>query len=122
MSGMLFALALLLVIGLAVDLARAFIARRELVTLADDAALSGSQAVDVRAVHAAGRLRLDPIDARAAAFDALSTEPRVRGSVTATPATVTVSVRRRVPTTLLRLAGTTTLEVSARATAAPRAP
>lgn len=120
-SGMLFSLALLLVIGVAIDLARAFIIRRELVTVADDAALSGSQALDLQAIHA-GRLALDPNDARASARRALATAARVRGQVSASAGSVTVTVRRRVPTTLLRLAGTSTLDVSARATAAPRAP
>jgi Flp pilus assembly protein TadG len=120
-SGLLFSLALLLVIGVAVDLGRAFIVRRELATLADDAALTGSQALDLRLVHA-GRLALDPADARRTALRTLATEPRVRGHATAGPNTVTVTVRRRIPTVLLRLAGTSTLNVSARATATPRAP
>jgi Flp pilus assembly protein TadG len=120
-SGLLFSLALLLVIGVAVDLGRAFIAKRELATLADDAALTGSQALDLRAVHA-GRLALDPADARHTALRTLATEPGVRGQASAGPDTVTVTVRRRIPTVLLRLAGTSALSISARATATPRAP
>lgn len=120
-SGLLFSLALLLVMGAAVDIGRAFIVRRELATLADDAALTGSQALDLRAVHD-GRLALNPAEARRIALRAIAGEPNVRGSATARAETVTVTVRRRVPTVLLRLAGTTDLDVSARATATPRAP
>jgi uncharacterized membrane protein len=46
-AGLLLTLALLIVIGAAVDIGRAFIERRELVSLADGAALSGSQALDL---------------------------------------------------------------------------
>jgi Flp pilus assembly protein TadG len=116
-----FSLALLLVMGAAVDIGRAFIVRRELATLADDAALTGSQALDLRAVHD-GRLALNPAEARRAALRAVAGEPDVRGNATARAETVTVTVRRRVPTVLLRLAGTAELEVSAQATATPRAP
>lgn len=119
-SGLLFSLALLLVMGAAVDIGRAFIVRRELATLADDAALTGSQALDLRAVHD-GRLALNPAEARRAALRAVAGEG-VRGNATARAETVTVTVRRRVPTVLLRLAGTSDLEVSAQATATPRAP
>lgn len=120
-SGLLFSLALLLVIGAAVDIGRAFIVRRELASLADDAALTGSQALDLRAVHD-GRLALNPDEARRAALRTIESERRVRGHASAGAETVTVTVRRRVPTVLLRLAGTTDLDVSAQATATPRAP
>ncbi len=42
-AGLLLSLALLIVIGAGVDIGHAFIVRRELVSLADDAALTGSQ-------------------------------------------------------------------------------
>jgi Flp pilus assembly protein TadG len=120
-SGLLFSLALLLVMGAAVDIGRAFIVRRELATLADDAALTGSQALDLRAVHD-GRLALNPAEARRTALGTIAGEPGVRGNATARAEAVTVTVRRRVPTVLLRLAGTPSLGVSAQATASPRAP
>jgi len=65
-AGLLLTLALLIVLGAAVDIGRAFIERRELVSLADQAALSGSQSVDLAALHT-GRLVLDPSEARASA-------------------------------------------------------
>jgi Flp pilus assembly protein TadG len=120
-SGVLLALALLMVIGVAVDLGHAFIVRRELVAAADDAALSGSQALDLDAIHQ-GRLVLDPQAAQSAALAALSGEQGVEAQASASPAAVSVHVQRRFPTVLLRVVGLASLTVSAQATAAPRAP
>jgi Flp pilus assembly protein TadG len=120
-AGLLLTLALLIVIGAAVDIGRAFIERRELVSLADQAALSGSQSVDLAALHA-GKLTLDPSQAQASATAVLESEPRVQAHATASPASVTVEVKRTIPTVLLRLVGVTTLTVKARATAGPREP
>ena len=119
-AGLLLALSLLMVIGAAVDLGQAFIVRRDLVSLADEAALAGSQAVDLEARHA-GHLALEPGEARAAALAALAGEP-VRARASATEQTVSVRVERRFPTVLLRLVGLRTLTVAARATAEPREP
>lgn len=69
-SGLLLSFALLMVIGIAVDVGHAFIVRRELVAAADDAALSGSQALDLDALHQ-GRLALDPQAAQTAALSVL---------------------------------------------------
>ena len=80
-AGLLLALALLIVIGAAVDIGRAFIERRELVSLADQAALSGSQALDLEALHA-GQLALDPSEAQATALVVLGTEPKLRSART----------------------------------------
>jgi len=120
-AGLLLTLALLIVLGAAVDIGRAFIERRELVSLADQAALSGSQSVDLAALHT-GRLVLDPSEARASATAVLASEPDVRAHATAGPASVSVEVTRKIPTVLLRLVGLSTLTVKARATAGPREP
>lgn len=120
-SGLLLALALLMVIGAAVDVGQAFIVRRELVAVADDAALSGSQALDLDALHQ-GRLALDSQAAQTAALAVLSTEQGVEAQADASAGAVSVHVERRFPTVLLRLVGLTSLTVSAQATAAPRAP
>ena len=120
-AGLLLSLALLIVIGAGVDIGHAFIVRRELVSLADDAALTGSQALDLQALHQ-GRLALDPEQARAAALQTLAGEPGLRGQAAANSADVQVEVQRRVPTILLRLVGVSTLTVGAHATAAPREP
>jgi Flp pilus assembly protein TadG len=120
-AGMLLCLALLIVIGAAVDIGRAFIERRELVSLADEAALSGSQALDLDAVHA-GQLALDPGQAQATAVAVLAGEPGLQAQAAASPESVRVEVSREIPTVLLRLVGLPTLTVKARATAEPRAP
>jgi hypothetical protein len=120
-SGLLLSIAVLMVIGVAVDVGHAFIVRRELVAAADDAALTGSQALDLDALHE-GRLALDPQAAQEAALAALMAEPGLEPSAAASPAAVSVRVTRRFPTVLLRLVGVTSLTVSAQATAAPSAP
>jgi Flp pilus assembly protein TadG len=120
-AGLILALALLLVIGAAVDVGRAFIDRRELVSLADGAALSGSQALDLERLHA-GQLALDPSEARATALAVLASEPELRAQASASPASVSVEVEREIPTVLLRVVGVPTLTVKAKATAEPRAP
>lgn len=120
-AGLLLALSLFMVIGAAVDIGRAFIDRRELVSLADGAALSGSQALDLDQLHA-GRLALDPNQAQATALATLAGEPKLRAQSSATPGSVSVEVERQVPTMLLRMVGLPTLTVKAHATAEPRAP
>lgn len=120
-AGLLLSLALLIVIGAAVDVGRAFIERRALVSLADQAALSGSQALDLEALHA-GRLVLDPGEAHATAVAVLASEPDLQAQASASSAAVSVEVAREIPTVLLRLVGLPTLIVRARASAEPRAP
>ena len=120
-AGLLLTLALLIVLGAAVDIGRAFIERRALVSLADQAALSGSQAVDLDALHA-GKLALDPSEAQATAAAVLESEPQLQAQATAGPTSVSVEVTRKIPTILLRLVGVPTLTVKARATARPREP
>jgi Flp pilus assembly protein TadG len=120
-AGLLLSLALLIVIGAAVDIGRAFIDRRELVSIADGAALSGSQALDLDQLHA-GRLALDPSEARATALAVLASEPELRAQASANPASVSVEIEREIPTVLLRMVGLPTLTVRAQATAEPRAP
>jgi len=120
-SGLLLALALLILIGAAVDIGHAFIIRRQLVSLADDAALTGSQALDLAALHN-GRLALDPAQAQSAALQTLAGEPGLQTRAQASSGAVEVEVKRQFPTVLLRLVGISTLTVAAQATAAPRAP
>lgn len=120
-AGLLLSLALLIVIGAAVDVGRVFIERRALVSLADQAALSGSQSLDLEALHA-GRLVLDPGEAQATAAAVLASEPDLQAQASASSAAVSVEVAREIPTVLLRLVGLPTLTVRARASAEPRAP
>jgi Flp pilus assembly protein TadG len=120
-AGLLLALALLIVIGAAVDIGRAFVERRVLVSLVDEAALSGSQALDLDALHA-GQLVLDPAEAQTTALGVLATEPELVARASASPGSVSVAVEREIPTLLLRLVGLPSLTVKAQATAEPRAP
>ena len=48
-SGLLLGLALIVLVGTGVDIAHAFIVRRDLTAIADNAALVGSQQLDVQA-------------------------------------------------------------------------
>jgi Flp pilus assembly protein TadG len=120
-TGLLLTLALLMVLGAAVDIGHAFIVRRDLTSLADDAALAGAQQLNQQAIHQ-GQLALDPEQAQAAALATLTGQPGVQAHADATTVEVHVQVTRRFPTILLRLVGLSDLTVSAQADAAPRAP
>ena len=120
-TGLLLSLALIMVIGAAVDIGHAFLVKRQLASIADDAALSGSQAIGLQALHE-GHLQLNPTQARTEAQQTIAANPSVIGQVTATTSSVTVTVTRHVPTILLGLVGLHTLTITAHATAAPRGP
>ncbi|MHB8242223.1 MAG: TadG family pilus assembly protein [Solirubrobacteraceae bacterium] len=120
-GGLLLAFALVMVIGLGVDVAHWFLVRRQLTAIANDAALSGSQAIDVPELHV-GRFQLSPGKAREQAMRTVAANPSTRGQASATTGSVTVTVTRRVPTILLGVVGLHTVTVSAHATAAPRQP
>ena len=120
-SGLLLTLAVLMILGAAVDLGHAFIVRRDLTSIADDAALAGAQQLDLTAIHQ-GQLALDPTQAQAAALSALAANRGVVAQADATGTLVHVHVSRTFPTVLLRLVGLSDLTVSADANATPRAP
>jgi Flp pilus assembly protein TadG len=120
-TGLLLSLALLMVIGFAVDIGRAFLVKRQLTSIADDAALQGSQAINIPALHE-GHLQLNPGQARAQALHTVYANPSVSGQASTSTAGVTVTVRRRVATVLLGLVGVRTLTITAHASAAPRGP
>jgi Flp pilus assembly protein TadG len=120
-TGLLLTLALLMLLGAAVDIGHAFIVRRDLSSLADNAALAGAQQLNQQAIHQ-GQLSLDPLQAQAAAVATLNGQRGIQAQASATTSTVHVRVTRRFPTLLLRLVGLGSLTVSAQATATPRAP
>jgi Flp pilus assembly protein TadG len=120
-GGLLLSIALVMVIGLGVDVGHAFLVRRQLTSIADDAALSGSQAIDLPELHA-GHLELNPTGARTEALRTITANPSTTGQATATSGQVTVTVTRTVPTILLGIVGLHTMTISAHATAAPRQP
>lgn len=120
-AGLLLSIALLMLLGAAVDIGHAFIVRRDLTAQADDAALAGSQALNLEALHQ-GQVALDPQQAQTAALAAVAPSVGLRASAAATSGGVTVRLQEQVPTILLRLVGVTTLSIAAQATAAPRTP
>ena len=120
-SGLLLTLAVLMILGAAVDLGHAFIVRRDLTSIADDAALAGAQQLDLNAIHQ-GQLALDPNQAQAAALSAIVANRGVVAQADATQTLVRVRVSRTFPTVLLRLVGLSDLTVYADANATPRAP
>ncbi len=120
-AGLLLTLALLMVIGAAVDIGNAFIVRRHLVALADQAALTGGQAIDLGALHQ-GTLVLDPQTAQADALQSLAGTTSIHAATSATPTSVEVRIDETVPTIFLRLVGVARFQVAATATAAPRLP
>lgn len=121
LSGLLLAVVLAMLIGVVVDVGQAFLARRELASIADDAALAGSQDVDIPALHE-GRLELNASQARTDALNTIGGYAKTKGEVSTTNDRVTVTVTRRVNTILLGLVGLRTFTISAHASAAPRAP
>ena len=120
-SGLLAALALIVLIGSGVDFAHAFIVRRDLTAIADDAALAGSQQLDLQAWRQ-GQLALNPPQAEQAADVALAANPGISGSALAATSGVTVEARQQIPTMMLRLVGIPDLTVTASATAQPKRP
>jgi Flp pilus assembly protein TadG len=120
-SGLLLAVVLAMLIGIVVDLGQAFLARRELASIADDAALAGSQDISIPALHE-GRLELNAAQARTDALRTIGGYRATRGEVNTSNDRVTVTVTRRVQTILLGLVGVRTFTISAHASATPRAP
>jgi uncharacterized membrane protein len=120
-AGLLLTIALLMVIGAAVDIGNAFIVRRHLVALADQAALTGGQAIDLGALHQ-GTLALDPRTAQAEALQSVAGTASIHATSAATSTSVEVHIDETVPTIFLRLVGLTHLHVAATATAAPQLP
>ena len=120
-SGLLAAAALIVLIGSGFDFAHSFFVRRDLTAVVDDAALTGSQQLDVQAWRA-GRLALDPGQAEQAAAAELAAVPGISGVAHAAAGSVTVEAQRRIPTMMLRLVGLPELTIDARATAQPREP
>jgi Flp pilus assembly protein TadG len=120
-AGLLLTVALLMVIGAAVDIGNAFIVHRQLVNIADDAALAGSQQLDLTALHE-GTVALDPAQAQSAALETLTGYEKITASAQASPGAIDVSLEETTPTILLRLVGLDTFHLRTSASAAPRQP
>jgi Flp pilus assembly protein TadG len=120
-AGTLLVFALALLLGTALDVARALVVHAELVAVADDAALAGASQLDLDAWRA-GRLALDPEQAERVADAEIEASPTLTGSASADGEEVSVELRESFPTMALRLVGIPELEVVARAEASPEAP
>lgn len=112
-------------VGLAVDGARLFTARRDLQNVADSAALAGASALDEGVYRASAGLevRLDAAAARLAVERVLVASALPAGTaaeVDVAPNRVTVRLGRPVPTTFLRIVGLREQRIGATASASPQ--
>lgn len=112
----LLSVALLAVAGLVLDAGLAISAKVQALDTAQAAARAGAQQLDLYAYRTQGVTRLDPARAAATARSWL-TSAAVPGDASATPTTVTVTVRKTSRTQLLQVLGVRSLHVSASATA-----
>ena len=109
-------LVVLILGGLVLDQGLAMADRVRLLDVAQGAARSGAQAVDLAVYRATGQVRLNPAQATANARRFLA-QAGIAGTATASGTTVTVNVRGARRTELLHLIGVTSIPVAATATA-----
>jgi Flp pilus assembly protein TadG len=107
--------ALFVLMGLVVDGGSALTAHQAASDEAQQAARAGAGALSVDALRS-GNLQLDP-EAAVAAAEAFTVAAGHPGTASVIAGVVTVSVRYRVPTSLLGLVGINSLPVSAAASA-----
>jgi Flp pilus assembly protein TadG len=108
------------VIGLAIDAGIVFGARRELQNVADAAARAGAMQVDQQVYRASSGALIvldQPAARQIAAEYASSQNADLSARVVVEPQRVVVSVSREVTTSFMRLAGISTVRVSATAPA-----
>lgn len=110
---------LMVVAGLVVDGGRAVNARSAAMDVAEQAARSGANQVDLAAMRDSGVVRIDPAAGRAAALDHLVAAGYAadRATVRADDEQVQVTVRDDVPTALLSLIFIRSFPVEGTATA-----
>jgi uncharacterized membrane protein len=112
-------------VGLGVDGARLFTARRDLHNVADSAALAGASAIDEQAYRdsAGSQVRIDPAGARVAVDRLLGASGLPAGThidVKIDDGRVEVRLSRPVPMTFLRIVGLGEETIGASAAASPR--
>jgi hypothetical protein len=113
-------MALLLVTGLVFDGGRTIVAKRHAINIAEQAARSGAQALDIASIRSGGPYRLDPRQARRDALAYLSATGEtgtVSVSRDATGDLVSVVVPFSVRSSLLTLAGLPVLRGTGEASA-----
>lgn len=111
-------LVVLLLAGLVLDQGLAMADKVRVLDIAQAAARSGAQQVDLAVYRSTGQVRLNPASAATAARSFL-TRAGATGTATATDTTVTVTVTTTRRTQLLHLIGITDIPVAATATAVP---
>ena len=114
--------AVVLGLGLLVDTALVFKARREALALADAAAQFGAAQIDESAKRA-DPARPAPLDSSLAEFEArqyvLAHQPGAAVNATATPQRISVSVTLQAPTIIWHLPGQGAVPIQAQADAQP---
>lgn len=115
------ALALMAVIGLAVDGGGAAAAHARAQHAAAEAARAGADELDLVYFRQTGIVRLNPAEASAAATAWLASTG-ITGSVSASTTEVTVTVTDEAPTQVLGIVGVGSISVTAASTATPRSP
>jgi hypothetical protein len=107
-----------LLAGAVLDGGNAMAARVRALDIAQQAARSGANQLDLAALRNQGLVRLDPAAAQAAAERFLA-QAGASGTATATTTHVSVTVTRAQPTLLLQAVGVGAISVKATATAVP---
>jgi hypothetical protein len=107
-----------LLAGAVLDGGNAMAARVQALDIAQQAARSGANQLDLAALRNSGLVRLDPAGAQTAARQFLA-QAGATGTVIATTTEVTVTVTRAQPTLLLQAVGVGAITVAATAHAVP---
>jgi hypothetical protein len=115
---MLTVLVVTLLAGAVLDGGNAMAARVQALDIAQQAARSGANQLDLAALRNSGLVRLDPAGAETAARQFL-TQAGATGTVAATTTEVSVTVTRAQPTLVLQAVGVGAITVAATAHAVP---
>ncbi len=114
-------LALVALVGLVVEGGHVFAVRRDLQNVADSAALAAAQQLDLPAYRASREVRLDPQAAERRAYEVARHEmPSADLSIQSGTTSVTVTLRKKVPTVFLGTIGVRSIMLDASASAVPR--
>lgn len=116
--GLFLVVVVLVLAGTLIEAGNAMAARGHAIAVAQQAARAGADKLDLTALREQGVVRVDPAAAQAAATAYLA-ELGETGTVTATPARVTVTVTVTRPGILVALLGKQAVTVTGTATAAP---
>ena len=109
----------LTIVGLALDGGALFAARRQAQNVADAAARAGAQQIDIDRYRASDEIVLDRAMARGVAREYVAGLGGLEATIGASEREVTVTVRRDVPLSFLRLLGLSSVSIGATAIAEP---